>query len=459
MDVVIGAGMGGLCAAISLARAGREVTVIEARDGPGGLAAGFEREGRTFDGGPYVLLDQPGLAWAFEQLGEALEDHVELVRLDEVYRVRTPAGTIRVHRDADATAEGLERAFPGSARPYLAFVREMAATYERLAPLQRGPRPRPWSLLRHGRWRHTPFLLRPLGAVLARAGLPGPVRDALGIWTHIAGQPLDEAPSPLAFVPAIVHTVGAYTVRGGIGRIPLALERIARRHGVTFRYGAAVERIPRSGRRVEGVVVAGQVVKADLVVSNAPAVATLCRLVSPADPRLTTALSALPLQSPGVGAWMTATEVDGDLPFLEFWLPGGDEKVRLRVLPGVVDPTRRGTARLVHPLDHLTAEVAGEDGQREYLRRVLDEPWWREGLADVRVLETRIPVEWGRAFHLWRDSMNPVMTAAFMRQGRIPHHGLLADNLHLVGSATHPGQWVSFCAISGVVAASQALNS
>lgn len=453
MDVVIGAGMGGLAAAIALARKGREVTVVEARDGPGGLAAGLELEGRPYDGGPYILLDQPGLAWAFERLGLDLAEHVDLVRLDEVYRVRTPHGTIRVHRDLEATADGLERTFPGAGKPYVAFVREMAEAYAKLAPLQRGPRPRPWFLLREGRWRHAPFLLRPLGRVLDRTGLPGPVKDALGIWTHIAGQPLAEAPSPLAFVPAIVHTVGAYTARGGIGRIPEALEREARRLGVVFRYGATVERIPRSGRRAEGVVVDGELVRAEQIFSNAPAVATLTRLVDPPDPALSARLNALPLQSPGIGAWMSVRETGDDLAFLEFLLPGNDEKVRLRVLPGVVDETRRGTARLVHPVDHGWATAAGEPGQRDRLRQILEEPWWREGLDDVRVLATRVPVEWGRSHHLWRDSMNPVMTAAFMRQGRIPHHGLLADNLHLVGSATHPGQWVSFCAISGVVAA------
>ena len=50
-------------------------------------------------------------------------------------------------------------------------------------------------------------------------------------------------------------------------------------------------------------------------------------------------------------------------------------------------------------------------------------------------------------------SMNPVMTARFMRQGRIPHASPVADNLYLAGSSTHPGQWVSFCAISGILAA------
>lgn len=49
--------------------------------------------------------------------------------------------------------------------------------------------------------------------------------------------------------------------------------------------------------------------------------------------------------------------------------------------------------------------------------------------------------------------MNPVMTAAFMRAGRIAHRSPYVKGLYLAGGSTHPGQWVSFCAISGVLAA------
>ena len=58
---IIGAGMGGLTAALRLARQGFRVRVVEARDGPGGLASGFESEGLPFDVGPYSMDDRPGL--------------------------------------------------------------------------------------------------------------------------------------------------------------------------------------------------------------------------------------------------------------------------------------------------------------------------------------------------------------------------------------------------------------
>ena len=64
-----------------------------------------------------------------------------------------------------------------------------------------------------------------------------------------------------------------------------------------------------------------------------------------------------------------------------------------------------------------------------------------------------MPSEWGQEFRLHRDSMNPVMTAQSMRAGRLPHKSPFVEGLYLAGGSTHPGQWVSFCAISGVLAA------
>lgn len=451
-DIVVGAGVGGLCAAIALRAKGRHVLVVEARKSAGGLAGGFTVEGKTHDGGPYVLLDRPGLEWAFAKLGIDLLDHAEPIALEEVYTTHHPQGpSLTVYRDLDRTADGLEREFRGAGDRYRAFIRNMSAIYENLAPLQRGPHPGAQGLLRRGLFREAAFLLQGLRTHLRGSGLPEPVQDMLGIWTHIAGQPLGEAPAPLAFVPAIVHGHGAFTIRGGLRRVPEALYKVAVDRGVDFRFGAPVTRIVRTGRRVLGVEAAGERFSAARVFCNAPGVGAYAALLDPPDARIAAEVKALPLQSPGVAAYIHAN-VDASVPFLQFWLPAG-EPCRLLLHPGAVDPERAGTLRLISPTAHAWAESVGPVGQRAFLDRILAEAPWRVGVTDARVVASKIPAEWGRAFFLWRDSINPTMTASYMRHGRIAHVSPVADNLFLCGSATHPGQWVSFCAISGVLAA------
>lgn len=107
---------------------------------------------------------------------------------------------------------------------------------------------------------------------------------------------------------------------------------------------------------------------------------------------------------------------------------------------------------------HDLATSGGESFQRRFLDRVLAEDWWRRHCGDARVLATRIPAEWAASYSLHGEAMNPVMTAAFMRAGRLPHRSPRIPRLYLAGSATHPGQWVSFCVISGVLAADRVLE-
>src|SRR5262249_5665571 len=148
-------------------------------------------------------------------------------------------------------------------------------------------RPGPIDLLRGGVWRHLPFLLRSLGAILDRSGLPSPVRAAMAIWTHVARQTVDAAPGPMAFVPALIHTVEADYPASGIGSIPRAVAATAASAGVEFEYGTKVVAIPRRQGRVRGVETdGGQFIAADAVVSNHSGVGTYLNLVEGTPRRL-----------------------------------------------------------------------------------------------------------------------------------------------------------------------------
>jgi phytoene dehydrogenase-like protein len=449
-------------AALRLARRGWRVQVVEARTTPGGLASSFNVDGFTFDAGPYILLDRAGLEWAFQAAGLELVEHVALRRIDPVYEVVSgaegaPWARCRFYADPQRTAAEFERTWPGSGQQYLRFVAATMATYQRLAPLLQVSHPGPVDLLRTGAWRAASFLLRSLEAVLAPTGLPQPVQDAISIWTHVAGQRTSQAPSPLAFVPALIHTSGAWIPLGGVGAIPRALAQVAAGAGVEFRYATRVRAIRCRQGQVCGVETEqGEFLPAQAVVSNAHGVGTYLELVDATPAWLRTRLRQLPLQSPGVCAYL-AVRGRMEPPYLRFLLPGNGELCRLFVRPGVMDATlaRDGwwPARLIAPMRYDQAEQMGPDGQHAFLERLLAETWWREEVTEMRVLATRTPAAWGAQFHLYANSINPVMTAHFMRAGRLAHRSPYVCGLYLAGSATHPGQWVSFCALSGILAA------
>jgi phytoene dehydrogenase-like protein len=461
--VVIGAGMGGLTAAIRLAQRGVAVEIIEARKNIGGLASALNVGGATFDTGPYILLDRPGLSWAFRQLSLDLDALVPLRRIENIYQVETPSGnTIAFYSSATQTAEGFEKKWPGSAQRYLRFVEKMRQIHTYLQPLLYISRPSVWSLVASGGWRHVLFLQRSLECVLRATGLPEPIIQSIAIWTHVAGQTLDVAPSPLAFVPALMHEPGAFYPRYGIGSVIEALATAAQAAGVVIRTNAQVQTINTTAGKVTGVTIAdGSFIPATTVLSNAHGVGSYCSLVQDLPPQMRTRLDRLPLQSPGICAYLSVKikSKTAPQPYLRFRLLGAEALCRLLVMPSVLVPENIcdgwATARLIAPMRHNEAQQLGADSQRVFAEKLLNEPWWRDQVDDARVLHIRTPSEWGAQHHLYRDSMNPVMTAQFMRAGRLAHRSPFIKGLHLAGSSTHPGQWISFSAISGILSADQ----
>lgn len=304
------------------------------RTSPEASPPGPWRASRT--AGPYILLDRPGLEWAFQHLGLDL-DVLDLRRVEDVYEVTFPDGApVHIRADLEETMAVIEARWPGSGRPYRAFIESTARVYQELQPLQHVARPSPRDLLARRAFRGALFLLRSLRSVLESSGLPGPVVQALGIWTHVAGQRLDTAPSPFAFVPALVHTVGCYVPANGIGAIPRLLATEAEQAGVSFRHGLEVKRIVCEGGRAVGVELAdGERIEADAVLSNHSGVGTYLDLLTVTPEAQRAKLGRLPLQLPGVSAYL-AVRGEPRPPYLRFRLPGGDELCRLLIQPGVV---------------------------------------------------------------------------------------------------------------------------
>ena len=119
--VVIGAGVGGLAAAIRLRAMGHSVVVLEARDQPGGRAGVFRRSGYTFDAGPTVITAPHLFSELFELVGRQQSDYVEFVPVDPFYRILLDDGTTfdyvgdtgrmmaQIRRFGDREVEGYRR--------------------------------------------------------------------------------------------------------------------------------------------------------------------------------------------------------------------------------------------------------------------------------------------------------------------------------------------------------------
>jgi phytoene desaturase len=277
--VVIGAGVGGLCVAVRLAAAGHRVTVCEAADSVGGKLGVLERDGFRFDTGPSLLTWPEVFADTFAAAGVRLDDHLQLERIDPVFRYRFADGTwLTVPNGPPGwVAEALGEQLGGTAaRDWRAFCRH-AETIWRVVrgPFLSEPLHGPLDLLRHSRrlrdlrtvapWR----TLRGTGARFLRDPR---LRILLDRYATYAGSDPRRAPAALAVVPWLEQAHGVWYIRGGLRGLAEALADRATAAGAQIRLGARVAAVRAERDRVGGVQLdSGEHLHADVVVCNADA--------------------------------------------------------------------------------------------------------------------------------------------------------------------------------------------
>jgi phytoene desaturase len=271
--VVVGAGLGGLSAALRLAAAGREVTVVEREPVPGGRAGVLHQLGYTFDTGPTVLTMPELIADALGCVGERMEDWLRLTPLDPLYRASFADGShLDVRADPQAMAEEIARVCGArEAAGYRRFHRFMHELYRcQMNDFIDRNIDGPWNLL-------TPSLAR-LAALGGFRRLAPKVASFLrddrtqrifSFQAMYAGVSPFQALALYAVIAYMDTVGGVYFPAGGLHSVALALAGAAEKHGVQFRYGTEVARVEMSGRRATAVVTTGgERLPADVVVLN-----------------------------------------------------------------------------------------------------------------------------------------------------------------------------------------------
>jgi phytoene desaturase len=271
--VVVGAGLGGLGAALRLQGMGHDVVVVEGRERPGGRAYQLRDRGFTWDTGPSLVTMPWVLEETFAAGGLDLHAEVELRRLDPFYRIHW-AGEER-HLDFVPGRERMrEQIAKFSARDAAAFDGFMAALkpiYED-GILEAGRRP---FLHAHDLARFVPRLARlgaalPLYRMVAKHFEHPRIREAFSFHSMFIGGDPFRVPAIYAALVYLQFLDEVWYATGGVYSIVRAMAA-----PLDVRCGARVERIEHRSGAVRGVVLeGGERIAADLVVSNADVLRT-----------------------------------------------------------------------------------------------------------------------------------------------------------------------------------------
>ena len=480
--VIVGAGLGGLSAALRLAGAGRKVTVVERESVPGGRNGLLQRDGYSFDTGPSVLTMPSLIQDALSCVGEDLKDWLDLIPVDPIYRAFYHDGThLDVHADTkrmqDEIAEKISASEAIGYGKYVDFVTKLYK-YEMNDFIDRNIdsplnllTPNLAKLVALGGFRH---LAPKVGQFLKDPR----TQKVYSFQAMYAGVSPQQALAIYAVIAYMDSVNGVFFPKGGMHAVPRALAGAAEKHGVTFKYNTTVTSVEHSNGRATAVLTeSGERITCDALILN-PDLPVAYRDLLGKTPRQVKNLK----YSPSCVTLLVGTKKKYDhlthhnIHFGESWELVFDELIKKKTLmtdpsllvtvPTYDDPSLapegHSSYYILFPTPNLDADidwkVEGPRYRNEMLRVM--EARGYEGFTDaIEVEKLTTPLDWQEQ---GMERGAPFASAhTFFQTGPFRPRNLAAgfENVVFAGSGTQPGVGVPMVLISGRLAAERIVGA
>ena len=474
--VVVGAGLGGLSAALRLAGAGRKVTVVERESVPGGRNGLLKKDGYSFDTGPSVLTMPSLIQDAFSCVGEDMKDWLDLMPLTPLYRAFYADGSqIDVHANTAQMEEEIRTHVSAEEamgyRKYVDFVTKLYK-YEMNDFIDKNI-DSPLNLL-------TPNLAR----LIALGGfrhlqpkvnqyLKDPrLQKVYSFQAMYAGVSPQQALAIYAVIAYMDSVNGVFFPKGGMHAVPRALAAAAQKHGVEFKYNTTVTSLDKQNGRVKAVLTdTGERIECDVVVMN-PDLPVVWRDLLGKTPLNIKRLN----YSPSCATLLVGSSKKYDhiahhnIHFGESWDGVFDELIKKKTLmtdPSVLvtvptlddaslAPAGKQSYYILYPTPNLDADIdwtKQAKPYRDHMIKTLEDRGYA-GFGDS--IETEVmttPLDW-QAQGMERGA--PFASAhTFFQTGPFRPRNMAAgfENVVFAGSGTQPGVGVPMVLISGRLAA------
>ena len=479
--VIVGAGLGGLSAALRLAGAGREVTIIEREAVPGGRNGLLVDQGYRFDTGPTVLTMPSLIDDALSAVGEKLSDWLELIPLRPLYRAFYHDGSqLDVFPDTQEMEAEIARVIsPDEAlgyRKYVDFVTKLYK-YEMNDFIDRNI-DSPLQLL-------TPNLARLIAiggfrrlAPKVSQYLKDPrTQKVYSFQAMYAGVSPQQALAIYAVIAYMDSVNGVFFPKGGMHAVPRALAGAAEKHGVKIRYSTTVSSVATKNGRATGVITdTDEYIPADVVVLN-PDLPIAYRELLDREPldikRLSYSPSCVVML---VGSNKSYEHIaHHNIHFGQSWDGVFDELIKkktfmsdpslLVTVPTYDDPSLaphgKSSYYVLFPTPNLHSAIDWKRERNRYrdeMVRVLEARGYTGFGESIEVEHLTTPVEW-RAQGM--EAGAPFASAhTFFQTGPFRPRNLARglENVVFTGSGTQPGVGVPMVLISGKLAAERIIG-
>jgi phytoene desaturase len=494
---IVGAGPGGLAAAVLLAASGAKVRVYEAEPIVGGRTARVRVGDFAFDKGPTFFMMPYVLEEVFAAAGERLEDHVHMTRLDPMYRLILGRRGASPHvldatQDIAEMSRRIAAINPRDGANFARFIDDNRYKLRHSEPILRNKMSSPLDLFGPATWRDTlkvgPVLAPHLSVhdLLGRYFSDPHVKLAVSFQSKYLGMSPFECPSLFTILPFIEYEWGVWHPRGGCHALMLAMADVATRLGVEIVTNAKVDGLrfvdTANGPRATAVETGGRVIAHDHVVVNADATWALKNLLPASaveharvhggeygQPHLdsrryscSTAMLYLGVKGRVELPHHTIYVSEKYRENLEDIVENGrlsDDPSLYVCNPSRLDPTLapKGDSALyvLMPTPNCRCQVDWRAKAGEIRESMLDQMQARFGLDDIRdriVAETALtPRDWAEGRINFGATFNLAHNLGQMLHLR-PQNKLKGfDNMYLVGGGTHPGSGLPTIFLSAMI--------
>jgi diapolycopene oxygenase len=484
---VIGGGLGGISAAISLAAAGVKVSLYERNEHLGGKLNLSIRDGFCFDLGPSIIIMPHVFERLFTRAGRRMEDYVQMRELPLQWRSFYEDGTrIDLHSDARKMEQQLDK-LGSRARGYWEFVehsRKLFRFCER-AYIERGA-DNVFEIMRGEKLmdvvRGTDIFTSTMHSGVARFIKHPHLRDMLDFFIKYVGSSAYRAPALFNLLPYSQLAYGLWYVDGGLYNLARAYKKLLEELDVEIQLGAEVRRIVKEGKTVSGIELAdGRRIAADVVVSNMEVIPTYRHLLDEGGMMMRKYEALYEPAASGLVVHLGVRRRYPQLAHHNFFFSRDQkrffqtihEQKRLPDDPTiyVVCPTR--TDPTLAPADHEIVKIL------PHLPYVQDQPFTADDYEQLkqRVIEKleRMGLEGLREDTVVEQVLTPDDIEQMYRSNRGSIYGVVADwrrnfgfkgpkksskykNLFFVGGSVNPGGGTPMVVLSGQLAADQIIR-
>ncbi len=478
--IVVGAGPGGLTAAMLLAARGFKVTLVEKAGRVGGRNAAIERNGYKFDTGPTFLMMKFILDEVFEEAGRKSEDYLKFVKLEPMYRLQFDGVVMEPTTDHAAMLKQLNEKFPGNAEGYWHFLEREQERFRKMYPcLQKD-----YSSL-------SSYLSVDLLKAVPHLAFGKSVMDILGGYfkqellklsftfqAKYLGMSAWDCPGAFAILPFVEHAYGVYHTQGGLSEISEAMAKVCREYSVDIRLNSPVKQLILDGRDVRGVELeSGEKILGDECVLNADFGYAMNHLVPPGVLKKYTP-EKIEEKEFSCSTFMLYLGVDKiyDLPhhtifFAKDYRKNIEDVFQRKVLSdensfyvrnaSVTDPTLappgHSALYVLVPVPNLSAKVDWAKEKKAFRDKLIEAMETRGGMTNLRqhIREEVVlgPDDWqAQNIHLGA-TFNLAHKLSQMLYFRPRNKFEELGNCYLVGGGTHPGSGLPTIYESGRIAA------